>query len=330
MLSVLVGVAIVLIILQYVGWGNVVREFTALGWLGFLAFTVDITLTILLWTLSWRIILNAYGIRRPWSRVFQARLSGFAITYLTPSLYLGGEPVRAYLLADERSSPARLLATVIVERFLAGLSLICFIYLGIFHLIASETLPFSQKSLILLAVFSFSLINLLIFLNFSQKRLWFTRLMAGLRKYLPGKRFLERAEEVARQIENDIHKAFKHHARQTLVAFIVHLIATFFMYLRPQIFFYFTKGITLSLAELSLVYLLNFFLSALLWITPGGIGVAEGGQIGILKLVGIEEGGAVAFAFMTKAVELSFVGLGILYMVRIGMLHRFFKERRSS
>ncbi|MFH1609143.1 MAG: SAM-dependent methyltransferase, partial [Candidatus Bipolaricaulota bacterium] len=62
-------------------------------------------------------------------------------------------------------------------------------------------------------------------------------------------------------------------------------------------------------------------LTTLLWLTPAGMGTAEGGRVGILGLVGISPQAAMAFSLTVRFIELSLVGAGLVYLSREGLLH---------
>lgn len=64
----------------------------------------------------WDILLTAQGIRRPFGRLVEMKLSAFAMTYLTPLADLMGEGVRAYLLSREGVRPAIALATTTADK----------------------------------------------------------------------------------------------------------------------------------------------------------------------------------------------------------------------
>ena len=53
----------------------------------------------------------------PW-HVFWSRLSGCAITSLTPSAYFGGEPVRAAMLKNDTMSYRKVFATIAVDKYI--------------------------------------------------------------------------------------------------------------------------------------------------------------------------------------------------------------------
>jgi uncharacterized protein (TIRG00374 family) len=142
----------------------------------------------------------------------------------------------------------------------------------------------------------------------------------------------ERAAIKVSETEDEIYDAFTLHWKGTLAAFMVQLCATFFVYMRPQVFFHFSADTTFDFSQLSLLFTLNILLSFFLWITPGGLGTSEAALMGIFVLVGIGKDGAVAFALMFKFVEFLFVGIGLVCLFNrgIGRLLPGFKRREKS
>ncbi len=320
-LSIAIGLGVLAAILYYVGWEMIVLEILALGWLGFFILTLNFVLTFSFWVLTWRIILISYGVDSTWRALFRALLSGYTVSYLTPSMYFGGEPVRVYLLSKEIGVPQpRLYATVFVSKLLEALSLVIFVLLGVFYALFVEHLPPIQRKSLLYGTVFLGFWVVLGILNFTLNLYLGTRLCRGLRRILPWKGTLQKALEKVKEVEEEIHRAFRSsNFLFTALAFLTSFIANLLIYLRPQIFFYFSQGKIFSFSNLSLLYALSVVLASLFWITPGGIGIAEGGRMGIFALVGIGEAGAVAFSFALKAVELIFVILGISFLMQFGL-----------
>lgn len=325
--SVIVGLGILAAILYYVGWQGIAREIYKLGWLGCLALAANYLLTFFFWALTWRIILRSYEIDAPWRAVLRALVSGYTVGYLTPSMYFGGEPIRVYVFSKELGLPQpRLYATVFVTKLLEAVSLILFVLLGVFYaLFAGGNLSQIQRQSLFYGAIIFTFWVFLGILNFTLNLGLATRLMRQLRRLLPWKGLLVKAEEKVAEVEREIRQAFHQSSKlpATALALLTSFVANLLIYLRPQIFFYFTQEKLFSLADLSLVYALSVILASLFWITPGGIGIAEGGWIGILTLVGVEKAGAVAFALMLKGFELTFVILGVSLLMEFGLLRRW-------
>ncbi|GBC76443.1 hypothetical protein HRbin07_00644 [bacterium HR07] len=348
--SVALGVGILCGVLVYLGWnsvpsggilarflagvGIIVRQIQMLGLLGFLSLAGVVLATLICWSLSWWIILRAYGVRISWWATWRARVCGFAITYLTPSMYLGGEPASVYLIAREQqgSSPAtRIVATILVAKLLEGLCLLAFIYLGVYYALATKLLPLDDTGAIVTGMMLFGIFLALLMINLAGHRLWGTRLLGWLKEHLPWKRALEIAESKVREVEEDVFIAFREHGRVTLLAFVLNLLATFFVYVRPQVFFIFALRAFFPVSHLSMIYTLFIFLGAFFWVTPGGTGIFEVGSWGIFSLfslislvthtpVAVPQESAVAFALTLKTIEFPLVGLGLFYLIRVGFL----------
>lgn len=350
--SIILGLGLLCGILINIGWNRVepgpwvwgarlweglaviIGQIGMLGLWGVLSLAGGILLTLFCWSLAWWVVLRAYGVDVRLGTVWRARLSGFAITYLTPSMYVGGEPASVYLVAREQQGDApatRIVATILVSKLLEGLCLLAFIYLGVYYALVTKLLPLDDTGAIVTGMVLFALFLGLVILNFAGRHLWITRLLGFLKRILPWKRALEVAESKMREVEEDVFIAFREHRRATLLAFLLNLTATFFVFLRPQIFFVFALRAFFPLAHLAMIYTLFIFLGAFFWITPGGMGVLEAGTWGIFSLfslvslathatMAVPQESAVAFALTLKSIEFPLVGLGLFYLMRIGFL----------
>lgn len=299
----------------------VFQELRAVGLWGFLAVMGNVLCSLCAWLVSWAVLLRGAGIQVPWGSLSTALVAGYSVSYLTPSMYLGGEPVRAYLVSKRAGVPmARVMATVVVERLLSGVALLMFASLGGFFALISPKLTLADKRAVgiaigLMAAFLFAGI-----FSFARNYHWISRLIRLSAKVLPGRGKLLRAAARVSETEQEIYHAFTKRFGCTALAFLFQILAVFFNYLRPQVFFYFTQKTLFSAPQLSLYFTLNAFLTAFLWITPGGMGVAEGGRMGIFSLLGIRASGALAFSVMYRFAELSFVALGIYFMLQRGLV----------
>ncbi len=323
-LSIVIGLGLLGGVLYWVGWRRIFAQMHALGILGIASIVGSVLFAMAAWILSWWIILRSYGIRLPLSQVIGARLAGYAISYITPTLYFGGEPVRAMMVAGKTDAPTtRVFATVFLERFLGGLSMIVFILVGSFFAISSPALPWSEKRLLIAGVGFITFWILVGLVDFAWNLKWISRIVRLLG--VPFRRWrgpLGRAADKVSETEDEIHDAFTVHWKGTVLAFLVQLVATFFVYMRPQVFFFFSTGHVFTFPQLSLLFTLTvILLSFFLWITPGGIGTGEAAIIGIFHLIApaITREGAVAFSLMFKFAESILVAAGLYYLAQRGI-----------
>ena len=334
-LSLLVGAALLGGVFYYVGWRNTFAEIGSLHTAGILALAGNVLLTSIMWIVGWWVILRGYGVMIPFRRVVGARLSGFAVSYITPSLYFGGEPVRALIAADSSSAPiTRIFATIVVERFLGGLSLIFFILIGGFFALISPQVTHIERQAVLIGVPFISFWIIIGLIDFAGNFKWISRIIRSLERIFTRWRGeLERAANKVAETEDEVYNAFTKHWRATLLSLLIQLIANLLVYIRPLVFFYFSSRTILTFPQLSLVFTLSIIMSMVLWITPGGLGTGEAALIGIFALVGIAKDGAVAFSLSYKFFELLVVAIGLFYLFHKGigrMWHRVKSTSRHS
>jgi len=270
------------------------------------------------WAASWGVLLWAARVSAPPSAVFGAALAGYAVSYLTPISYLGGEPVRAWLIARRTGCDlATLAGTLVWDRIMAGMSLLILALTG--GALALPFFPRSSRVWVFLGLAVLGLAVVLGALSFAAGWGWLSRIVRNLAK-LSG-RAKARVEEWARkvaQMENTMHTAFREHFLALFAAFLLQLLSCVCHYLRPLFYFGLSQNRWFSLRELGVYFNLNTFASFLFWLTPAGVGTAEGGRVGILSLLGIAPAAAMAFSLTYRFLELLFVGGGLLVLVGTG------------
>ncbi len=325
--SIGLGGAILWSIIDWVGWRRITREFLSLGAIGGTIFFVNAVLIFFLWALTWRILLQAYGVERSWRELLGAFASGYTITYITPSANFGGEPVRIYMITHGFKEQTReATSSVIVERFLNMGSALLLVFIGSVYSLVTDHL----SSALRLGLFTWASTGMAFFVwaivSFRRHYHWMTHGLRFLARYITWRGYISRATIWFERVEHEIDCAFSPRRRHhTQLAFIPAILSSVLYALNPLIFLYFTAGTVLSVLDLSLIFALSMFLNMFLWITPGGVGVVAGGLMGIFSLFGIGKAAAVGFSFALKLTEITYVLFGITYMLSHGasrFLHR--------
>ncbi|MCS7240412.1 MAG: flippase-like domain-containing protein [Candidatus Bipolaricaulota bacterium] len=263
------------------------------------------------WAASWGVLLCAAGIYARPHTVLAAAIAGYAVSYLTPVSYLGGEPVRGWLVARRTKCDLSALAgTLVWDRVIAGITLLSFALAG--GGLALPLLAPAQRIWVMLGLSALALAITLGALNFARGWGWLARLIQSLARRAGRAR--TRMEGWARKVtemEQAMHHTFRRHFGAIVFAFFLQLLSFVCHYLRPLFYLGFAQERWLSLRELGVYFNLNTFLSLFLWVTPAGIGTAEGGRIGILSLFGVTPAAAMAFSLTYRFLELIFVGIGL-------------------
>ncbi len=291
------------------------RLITARTVVGVLAFQLLIQV---LGTFSWGLVLREAGILRgPW-QVFTARLAGFAVTYLTPSMYFGGEPVRASVYKREGISYQRLYATIVLDKYIelstkfpciiAGFAvLVTLIHPSVVLVSAvGAVFAFLCGFFVLLVVRLFNRPDLLTRLT---RRL--ARPVARLNRRLAVKMIVA-MKEFAREVAEIIaHRRVFYLAMLTGVAVAVaEVMQTFFILgvLDPS----WEAGDRLLK---SFVIFATVFIQALVGLLPGNLGGMEATHLAIFNILAIGSARSLIYTIILRIGQMSATLVGILIIV---------------
>jgi glycosyltransferase involved in cell wall biosynthesis len=232
--------------------------------------------------------------------------------YLIPSFNLAGEPIRIMLAAQKlRGEEEKILATVVLEKLLFFGIAVVFL-LGAAATVMTQNLPpFLHQGLFSLAGAGAVLMSLALTV------LW------GLPSWTPRGKCLPRVSSFwpggFQGAVWEIRRSFSRQWSELFKAFLAITFGLALSSLTPFLFFFFAEGKLLPLPTLvSFLGLTTFF--SLLWFTPAGLGVAEGGYAATFGLLGLPVGEAVTFALVQRLVALPVIVLGLFYLGRQGIV----------
>jgi len=117
----LLGAAVLAGIVKRYGIAEVRASFSALRPRWLVVYAGVVLIIYAGYALRWQALLRALGVDVALGRLFGVRLAGLSIGSLTPGAKLGGEPLRAYILARDGVPAGAAVATVVVDR---GLELV--------------------------------------------------------------------------------------------------------------------------------------------------------------------------------------------------------------
>jgi uncharacterized protein (TIRG00374 family) len=283
--------------------------------LGVLAFQLVLQV---LGTFQWSLVLREGGIFRGVWPAFRARIAGFAVTYLTPSMYFGGEPVRASVYKSDSMSYQRLYATIVLDKYIELSTKFPCIIAGFAILVV-----LIKPSVILVAavgavlIFLLSFFVLLIVRLFNQPDLiarFFKRLarpLARINKRLAVKMIIA-MKEFARDVAEIIaHRRVFYLAMLTgVIVAVVEVLQTFFILgvLSPS-----WEAADRLLK--SFVIFATVFIQALVGILPGNLGGMEATHLAIFNVLGIGSSASLIYTIILRIGQMSVVLVGILIIV---------------
>ncbi len=245
--------------------------------------------SIVAYTLRWRFVLEK-ACRKTTSLItlFLVNASSIFVNNITPLNRAGGEPLRAlWLAAQQGVSKAKAFMTIVYERYT---ELVPVAVILISALLARTTLlrPYSWLLLIILLV----VLTLLLITGYSNK------LILPIISRFSGKKLVSRAtlEDAWSTLQNLIKD------KSLLMRALALSSTVWLMELLRLWLIGLSVGVSLSMYDLVYVDAI-YILSGLLALTPGGLGMAEGGLILALSTLGINIEKAVAIAIIERLIS---------------------------
>ncbi len=319
--SLILGISLfAFVIARFGGIRATLQVLADFGWAGMAAYLGLAAMVLFAPALSWTLLMRGEGMKIPLSTALKANFMGFPINFVAPTMFLGAEPLKLLYVAQKHGQPkGRVLATIIVGKFqeIGALLFIMVVSAGIavwrIRFTREQTILIVSAMTLLSAIFGLTLWAFLGNLQPTVKIINFLARFKRLRRRLA--RLRTRAEEM----EHLIHAAFTHRWRLFLLAQAITLVSAASILLRPWVFYYFARdGQMLSIEHLCAIYLVTNVINSLPH-TPGGLGIFEGGMVGLFSLLGLGEANAAAYSVVNRASDLCLLLLGIYLIVHLGL-----------
>jgi uncharacterized protein (TIRG00374 family) len=267
---------------------------------------------------GWKLTLGSAANAIAFWEILAIRTAGEVVNMTTPTAYVGGEPLKAYLLQRHEIPLVEGLASVVIAKTIMTLAQVLFILVGIvlaFWMLGSSgsSGQIAAGALLSTALLFFG-VGAFIFV---QKRGLFMlglRVLRGLGLHIA---FLEEREDKLRSLDG--------------------IILDFYTRYRPA--FYASTGLYLLgwLAEAVEVYViiaylgepanlfsaisigaLAVFIKGGTFFIPGSLGAQDGGNLLLLKAFGYSDVTGITFALVRRFRELVWIGIGLLCLAAMG------------
>ncbi len=317
-LSLLAGVALfAYVISQFGGLASARQTLSQTGWIALLAYFANASLMLIAPTAAWMILMRGEGLQVSYWTLFKANLMGGTLNLITPSLYLGGEPLKMAYVARALEQPQRrILATIIVAKFQEAGALLLVMIGALGVALWQLELPAHQQTWL---VGSLSVVVLLFGLTvYAFIRNWhpLAKLIEVAARLGCSRRRMARLRSKTREMENLIHQTFTQRWKVFAVAQVIVLFSAGSILMRAWVFFAFT-GLFLGGDSLCGLYVITNVANSLPM--PGGVGVFEGGMALFGTSVGLPESGLAAFLIVNRTTEVLLALIGLYVMIHLGV-----------
>ena len=315
--SLSVGLLLLILSIQQAGIDSVVKTVLFFPLPAILAvFLINFFAICVVGAIRWKIIVDSQSNHKiRFMKVFRAKLAGFAVSYVTPSVLIGGEPVRAYMIKEEAGCDwEKSFASVIIDQAIYFFAMFLFMVMGFLFLVDHFSLPLSVfygfgtiifATLLFFYLFYSRLIN-----KNSDGHGFFMFIIKTVR--LDKIKFIERKKENIERTEKIIARFFKKENGAFIKAFAFAIIEVL-LYL-----------ITIWIIILYLGEIVDFAYPAAIFFIltlanfvpiPGSLGSFEASLTFVFDLLGLGKSNGFAFSLIFRSINIALVFIGFFSLI---------------
>jgi len=309
-LFLLVGAGLLVMLVRKIGVDTILSNISMIGWRFFPILCIS-GFWYMLYTVAWYQFLHRLSDGIKLSELFRIKMTGEAVNTLTPVNFIGGDPMRIYLL--KKNFPASEgAASVVVDRTLHSAATLTVITLGIIvSFLTFEKLPDNIKYGVPIAlIVSMAFI---VFILVHQRRGFFGLILNLCRRLRIKKEFSEKT--VRRFMELDEHIVDFYNANHK--GFVIALLCHIFGRLLGVVEIYVIGRLVsdeFSLFAALVLTALAPMVNAVFAFIPGALGVLEGAYGGMLYLMHLDPSIGITIQ-ITKRLRAAFwILLGLLFL----------------
>jgi uncharacterized protein (TIRG00374 family) len=312
------GVLTLSLLIWHVGPDNI---YDAAGRLGPVALIVILIPSVVMYVFEaygWKVALGPSAQTVPFWRLLAIRTAGEVVNMTTPTAYVGGEPLKAYLLKRHNVPMVEGLASVVIAKTTMTIAEILFILLGIALMVWLLGDNGSLGQTIAAALLGVGLLSFgtAAFVLVQRKGL-FTWILEGLRKLGLRIDFLETREERLRSMDRTILDFYTNKRpvfyASTGLCFLGWMAEALEVYV---IISYLGEPAT-ALSSIA-IGALSAFIKGGTFFIPGSLGAQDGGNLLLLKAFGYSDVTGLTFALLRRFREFVWIGIGLLCLALMG------------
>ncbi len=303
-------VALFIKVLDYKTLKDFITLITLRVFIGMVSFQLAI---LILQTLQWHLILREAGIPGSIWKTFRARMSGFSLTYLTPSMYFGGEPVRASLLKEDGISYQKLYATIALDKYIELFTKFPCIVIGFSLLIflahPGTTLIIVTGTVILACIVFFLFIMVRLFSGGLFIVRFVKRLVRPFVRLNP--RLVVKIVRGMREFAKDLHEIIRRKKIfyvAMILGFAVSVVEVFQTY-------YILSVLGRAYLPHCFVIFASVVVQGLIGLLPGNLGGMEGTHLFIFNILRIGSTESLVYTIILRLGQMTMVLLGIVNII---------------
>ncbi len=321
-----VGLLTLGLLVWHIGPSNIHDAARKLGPATLLVIMIPSLIMYVVEAYGWKVTLGPAAKAVPFWRLFAIRTAGEVVNMTTPTAYVGGEPLKAYLLKKHHVPMVEGLASVVIAKTTMTIAEVLFILLGIALALWTLGANGSSGQTIAAALLS---VGLLLFgtaaFVFVQRRGLFTWILEMLRKMGLKIGFLESREEKLRSLDRTILDFYTHHRPVFYASTGLFFLGWMAEALEVFVIIYYLGGPATAFSAIS-IGALSVFIKGGTFFIPGSLGAQDGGNLLLLKAFGYSDVTGITFALLRRFRELVWIVLGLLYLSLVNWSHGVIRD----
>jgi uncharacterized protein (TIRG00374 family) len=304
----LLGILVLAGLVVHIGPSTLIEELRKLGGNLFWVLLASVA-SYLFDALGWRATLGRHAERIGFTRLFMARMAGEAVNFTTPAAYLGGEPMKAYLLSRYNVPLVDGLASVVTAKTTMTLAQALFILMGIGLGLAL----LNRTSDVILAAFAgVAILGLGIgFFIVLQRRGLFVGIFRLLERIGLRVQWLKEREHKLQALDEAIGDFYARDTRGFIWALLFFFLGWAIESLEVYLVLYFLGQPVDFFVAFSITALVVLVKGGTAFI-PGSLGAQEAGTLVLFTAFGYTPAVAVTFAIVRRLREIFWIAFGLL------------------
>ena len=303
------------LLVWHIGITRIYEAVTQLGPSAMAAILLPSLLMYVLEAYGWQVTLGPRAKDVPFWRVLAIRTAGEVVNMTTPTAYVGGEPLKAYLLARQGVPLIEGLASVVTAKTTMTIAQILFILAGIglgFWLLGSDgsagktvTAALVSVGLLLFGVGAFVLI---------QRQGMFTWMLKILRRLGLRLEYLESREQQLMELDRTIADFYGRRQAAFLLSTVLFLLGWLAEALEVFVMVL-CLGEPITVLSAVAIGALSVFIKGGTFFIPGSLGAQDAGNLLLLTAFGYGEVTGITFALLRRFREFVWIAIGLLCLV---------------
>lgn len=312
------GILVLSLLVWNIGPGNIYEAASKLGPTSLLAVLIPSIIMYSVEAYGWKVVLGQAAQRVPFWRLLMIRTAGEVVNMTTPTAYLGGEPLKAYLLKRHDVPIADGAASVVIAKTTMTIAEVVYILMGIALAFWILGVGNSAGQTITAALLSVGLLVCSIggFI-FIQQRGLFASTFSLVKKLGLRIKVLEAQEKHLYSIDQTIQNFYNHHQKTFYASMGLYFLGWMAESLEVFGIIYFLGGSVSALSALSIGALAVFIKGGSFFI-PGSLGAQDAGNMLLLQTFGYSDVTGITFALLRRFRELVWIGIGLVCLALVG------------